>query len=94
MPGVICAVQCEGDGLLVGLFKLTKNYCHVLHKERCNMFLMLSDFKKNCCLIIFILWCVLVMSTSPVKGHNVFCGVEIQKERKKERSTKSTLKSP
>ena len=39
IPLVISAVQCEGDGLLFGLFKLTRNFCHVLHRGRLNMLL-------------------------------------------------------
>ena len=37
MAQVIHAVQCYGDGLLLGLFKLTRNFCHVLHKGRVSL---------------------------------------------------------
>ena len=41
MPMVISAVQRHGQGVLVTLFKLTRNYCHVLHKAR--MALLTND---------------------------------------------------
>ena len=34
MPSVISAVQVHGEDLLTELFKITRNYCHVLHKTR------------------------------------------------------------
>ena len=34
MAPVITAVQLEGESVLFDLFKLTRNYCHVLHKAR------------------------------------------------------------
>ena len=34
MSPVISAVQLEGESLLVGLFKLTRNFCHGLYKAR------------------------------------------------------------
>ena len=34
---VISAVQSHGEGILSGLFKLTRNYCHGLHKARVGM---------------------------------------------------------
>ena len=34
MSMVISAVQRHGQGALETLFKLTRNYCHVLHKAR------------------------------------------------------------
>ena len=34
MAPVITAVQLEGESVLFTLFKLTRNYCHVLHKAR------------------------------------------------------------
>ena len=37
MPQVIGAVQHGGQVLLYLLFKLTRNYCHTLHKERVRM---------------------------------------------------------
>ena len=37
MPQVIGAVQLGGQGLLRPLFKLTRNYCHTLHKERVKL---------------------------------------------------------
>jgi hypothetical protein len=37
MPAVISAAQEHGEALLASLFKLTRNYCHVLHKARNDM---------------------------------------------------------
>ena len=37
MPQVIRAVQQDGQALLYTLFKLTRNYCHTLHKQRVRM---------------------------------------------------------
>ena len=37
MPAVISAVQAHGEALLASLLKLTRNYCHVLHKARSDM---------------------------------------------------------
>ena len=37
MPAVISAVQAHGEALLASLLKLTRNYCHVLHKARIDM---------------------------------------------------------
>ena len=34
MPAVISAVQSGGESVLVGLFKLSRNYCHRLHVAR------------------------------------------------------------
>ena len=34
MAPVISAVQSQGESVLFNLFKLTRNYCHVLHKAR------------------------------------------------------------
>ena len=34
---VISAVQSQGEDILSGLFKLTRNYCHGLHKARVGM---------------------------------------------------------
>ena len=34
MAPVITAVQLEGESVLFNLFKITRNYCHVLHKAR------------------------------------------------------------
>ena len=34
VPLVISSVQLHREGLLAALFKLTRNYCHGLHKER------------------------------------------------------------
>ena len=34
MPAVISAMQSVGESVLVGLFKLTRNYCHRLHVAR------------------------------------------------------------
>lgn len=34
MHPVISAVQKEGESLLYGLFKMTRNYCHGLYKAR------------------------------------------------------------
>ena len=34
MAPVISAVQLEGESVIFSLFKLTRNYCHVLHKTR------------------------------------------------------------
>ena len=34
---VISEVQRQGEGILVGLFKLTRHYCHVLHSERSSL---------------------------------------------------------
>ena len=34
MAPVITAVQSEGECVVFSLFKLTRNYCHVLHKAR------------------------------------------------------------
>ena len=34
MPPVITAVQVEGEGIMCALFKLTKNFCHSMHKAR------------------------------------------------------------
>ena len=37
MPCVISSVQVQGEGFLAALFKLTRNYCHGLHKARRDM---------------------------------------------------------
>ena len=37
MSPVISAVQKTGRNILYGLFKLSRNYCHTLHKARCNL---------------------------------------------------------
>ena len=37
MPQVIEAVQHGSQALLYPLFKLTRNYCHTLHKERVRL---------------------------------------------------------
>ena len=37
MPAVISTVQEHGEALLASLFKLTRNYCHVLLKARVEM---------------------------------------------------------
>ena len=34
MPPVIAAVQVNGERVLWKLFKITRNYCHKLHKAR------------------------------------------------------------
>ena len=34
MAPVIRAVQTDGEGVMFSLFKLTRNYCHVLHRAR------------------------------------------------------------
>ena len=39
MPPVISAVQREGECVMFGLFKLSRNYCHVLHKARQSLLL-------------------------------------------------------
>jgi hypothetical protein len=37
MSPVISAAQCDGDNLFLPIFKLTRNYCHRLHKQRCKL---------------------------------------------------------
>ena len=37
MPQVICAVQQGGQALLYPLFKISRNYCHTLHRERVRL---------------------------------------------------------
>ena len=47
MPLVISSVQLHGEGLLSALFKLTRNYCHGLHKARKEML----EMKLTCDII-------------------------------------------
>ena len=37
MSAVISARQCEGDWVLYPLFKVTRNFCHVLHSARISL---------------------------------------------------------
>ena len=37
MPAVISAAQEHGETLTASMMKLTRNYCHVLHKARIDM---------------------------------------------------------
>ena len=37
MPPVIAATQADGEMVLIKLLKMTRNYCHVMHKARLNM---------------------------------------------------------
>jgi hypothetical protein len=43
MAPVIKAVQVDGDVILDTLFKITRNYCHGLHKARINMLSEMND---------------------------------------------------
>jgi hypothetical protein len=43
MAPVIKAVQVYGDVILATLFKITRNYCHGLHKARVNMLSEMND---------------------------------------------------
>ena len=37
MAPIISAVQCDGESVLFGLFKMTRNYCHSLWKARISL---------------------------------------------------------
>ena len=43
MPPIFKAVQLYGDVILDTMFRMTRNYCHGLHKARMRMLSEMSD---------------------------------------------------